>query len=253
MSTTSPKPGHDRLKFSNRRTECPACKACHGFAALEGDSDAGKCHACGTFIAPHRERNSGRTERLTRASTRSRSPVTISKPMPLRSTRKKHVASYRYESANGILLYVVERYEWTATYADGISKPDKSFYQWRPGPNGERVTGLGNVRRVLYELPSVLSAIRQGHRIWIVEGEKNADALNDIFRHETGAGDRATTPPGGSNGWRSEFRDSLRGADVIVWPDDDEPGRKLGQQIIGDLRGIARNLSLVTREVIDGI
>ncbi len=253
MSTISTEPGRDRLKFSNRRTECPACKARHGFATLEGDGDAGKCHACGLFMPPHSERDSWRTERFDRETVAQPSFHATPPPELVRSTRKERVASYPYVDENGILLYVIERNEWTEMYADGTNRRRKSFYQWRPGPNGERVNGLGDVRRVLYELPSVVAAVRQGCRIWIVEGEKCADALNDRFRHEMGVGDRATTAPGGSNGWQPAFSKSLRGADVIIWPDADDPGRKLGQQITIDLRGVARSLKLVTPGVLYGI
>ena len=51
----------------------------------------------------------------------------------------------------------------------------------------------------------------------IVEGEKCADALNDL-------GILATTAFGGSNGVGKTDFSPLRNRDVIIWPDNDEPG-----------------------------
>jgi len=55
--------------------------------------------------------------------------------------------------------------------------------------------------------------------VCLTEGEKCVQALESIGIH-------ATTNPGGSNGWRAEFADSLTGKHVWVMPDNDAPGAK---------------------------
>jgi len=56
----------------------------------------------------------------------------------------------------------------------------------------------------------------------LVEGEKCADALNDI-------GILATSAFGGCNGVGKTDFNPLRGRNVIIWPDNDEPGLKYAE------------------------
>lgn len=54
--------------------------------------------------------------------------------------------------------------------------------------------------------------------VWIVEGEKKAEAL--ISR-----GQVATTWPGGAKSWGKADYSSLKGRKIALWPDKDAPGR----------------------------
>ncbi len=45
MSGTS-----DRFQFSNKRIPCPSCGSKRSFSSVAGNSESGKCHACGIFI-----------------------------------------------------------------------------------------------------------------------------------------------------------------------------------------------------------
>jgi len=68
-------------------------------------------------------------------------------------------AMYPYIDEDGHTLFVVMRY------------PDKTFAQARPvGKLWE--WSLNGTRRVLFDLPRVLSAVREEREIWITEGEK---------------------------------------------------------------------------------
>jgi hypothetical protein len=78
---------------------------------------------------------------------------------------------------------------------------------------------MKGVRRVLYRLPEVLKAIELGQTIFIAEGEKAVDALVKL-------GLNATCSPMGAGKWCEEYLQHLAGADVIVLPDNDEPGEK---------------------------
>ena len=55
----------------------------------------------------------------------------------------------------------------------------------------------------------------------------------------------ATTNVGGAGKWRTEYSDSLRGKDVVILPDNDEPGRKHASQIARSLSGKARSVKVV--------
>ena len=111
----------------------------------------------------------------------------------------------------------------------------KDFLQRRPDTKkpGGWDWKLGDVRRVLYRLPDVLAAAAEERTIFLVEGEKDADAL-----HERGL--IATTNAGGADKWKAEFSVALTGAQVVLIPDNDEPGRKHVQRAGADLtnRGI---------------
>ncbi len=53
----------------------------------------------------------------------------------------------------------------------------KDFRQRRPDGRGDWTWKLGNTRRVLFRLPKVIEAVAAGRRVWIVEGEKDVEAL----------------------------------------------------------------------------
>jgi hypothetical protein len=115
---------------------------------------------------------------------------------------------YPYVDEQGQLLFEVVR------------KPGKKFLQRivdPTQPSGYRWNMRG-VRRVLYRLTDVITAVAEGREVWITEGEKDADALR--AEKET-----ATTSPGGAGKWRDEYTPFLRDATVTVWADTDDKGR----------------------------
>jgi AAA domain len=61
--------------------------------------------------------------------------------------------------------------------------------------------------------------------VWVAEGEKDVDALED-------AGVIATCNPGGAKKWRPEYTDTLAGAsEVVIVADRDEEGRLHAEQV----------------------
>ena len=132
------------------------------------------------------------------------------------------VAAYPYHDERGTLLYEVCRLH------------PKSFRQRRPDPDrpGAWLWKMSGIRRVVYRLPEVTSAVREERTIFIVEGEKAADCLRNI-------GFAATCSPGGANKWRPEYAATFAGADVVVLPDHDEPGRQHAQMVARSLLGIS--------------
>ena len=133
---------------------------------------------------------------------------------------------YNYHNRDGMLLFQVCR---TA---------DKSFFQRRPDGNSGFINGLGDVTPVLYRLPQLKEAVAEGKPIFITEGEKDADNL-------WGQGLAATTNPMGAGKWRDHFSDDLKGANVILLPDNDEPGRRHVQKIGESLKGKANSIKVL--------
>lgn len=128
-------------------------------------------------------------------------------------------AEYRYTDEDGNFLYAVAR---CSRKGDGCPQP---FAQWIPDSTkryGKKWGLPSTVRRVLYDLPRVIQAAREGRRIWILEGEKDVERMKADFPDEV-----ATTPMSGAgkNKWRREYTKHFAGAsEVIIVADCDEPG-----------------------------
>jgi hypothetical protein len=135
---------------------------------------------------------------------------------------RRLVATYDYTDEQGKLLYQTVRYE------------PKDFKQRRPDGAGGWIWNLKNTRLVLYRLPAVLKA----PVVFVVEGEKDADALTEL-------GVVATTSPLGAGKWRSQYSEVLRGKQVFIIPDADEKGRQHAQGALGSIRGVAAACKLV--------
>lgn len=133
-------------------------------------------------------------------------------------------ATYDYRDETGSLLYQVCRY------------PRKQFLQGRPNGAGGWVWNLKGVPRVLYRLAELLAA--PDATIYVAEGEKDADRL-------AREGLVATTNSGGAGKWRKEYAQALQGRDVVILPDNDDAGRKHGQQVARSLHGVARSVKVV--------
>jgi len=132
----------------------------------------------------------------------------------------KFVAKYEYRDADGTLLFEKVRY----TEPDG----KKTFRQRKPDGSGGWTYSLGDTPKVLYNLPAVLEAKANGEPIFLVEGEKDADALISM-------GACATTMPGGAGKWLDIHTEALAGAIVDVIVDNDEPGRRHAHLVAGIL------------------
>lgn len=141
-------------------------------------------------------------------------------------------ASYLYVDEGGSPLYEHLRFPGkrfrTRRYDPGSPDAKEDGYVWN----------LKDVRRVPYRLPELIAAVREGRRVYIVEGEKDADRIT----LETGR--TATTNPGGAGKWREEFNRFFYGARVIVIQDRDEAGRRHAARIVEDLQGIAAEVLL---------
>ena len=130
--------------------------------------------------------------------------------------------TYPYTDEAGELLYRVLRYS------------PKGFSQQRY-VKGEWVNGMGDVRRVLYQLPELLAA-GADTPVYVCEGEKDADALRRL-------GLVATTLLGGANKWRDEYTPFFAGRDVVLCGDNDDPGRAHVDMLRDRLAGVAASIT----------
>ena len=150
----------------------------------------------------------------------------------------RKVAEYLYRDETGRVLYGVARCE------------RKDFAQWRPAPDSragrrwklnEKRGGrlVATVRPVPYMLPQLLAGVQSGRRVYVVEGEKDANALAAL-------GEVATCGKGGcGEGWHADYTRFFQGADVIVVADRDVSGRKHAEAVVDALLPAAASLELV--------
>lgn len=194
--------------YSTRKQACP-CGQSKSYTPLTSHTSGGKCHSskCGQKFFP---------------------------PEPTPKTASNHEKQvYQYRDLKGKIVFETVRY-----YKNG----EKLFYQRRPKANGSYESSLGKganrVPLVLYNLPEITQAIAQKQGIFIVEGEKDVETLkrNGLV---------ATCNPMGAGKWRSEFNSSLRDANVIVLPDNDEAGKAHGDKIARELSDIAASVRIV--------
>jgi hypothetical protein len=121
---------------------------------------------------------------------------------------------------------------------------EKTYYwfKWNASKGkGKWEKGTGGETPPLYKLPQLLDAIKREETIHITEGEKCAEALMSL-------GFTATTSGGGAGNtsWLTPaFLEPLRGADVVLWPDCDEPGRRYVETFAKRLQGIAKTIRLI--------
>lgn len=130
------------------------------------------------------------------------------------------VATYKYCDEDGTLLFQKQR------FLDESGR--KTFRQRKPDGNGGWDYKLGDTPKVLYNLPAVRQAAISGQKVYLVEGEKDADVL-------IGLGYVATTMPGGAGKWLQIHTDALVGAKVEIIADNDEPGRQHAWKVVGVL------------------
>ena len=144
------------------------------------------------------------------------------------------VARYPYTDPDGGLLYEVVRLD------------PKDFRQRRPDGVGGWLWKMKGVERVLYRLPSVLAAIEAGAPVYVVEGEKAADALSSL-------GVAATCSPGGACKWRDSYATVLAGAGVVILPDNDEPGMAHAAQVAKSLRRLTSRAATLQVLALPGL
>jgi DNA primase len=153
------------------------------------------------------------------------------------------VAEFRYEDEAGDLLFVVERIEYlrgdgSRVLTDG--KVKKTFRQKRPDPTepDRWIYSTNTVRVVPYHLPGLIEALALGQTIFIVEGERKAEALSSWNVP-------ATCNAMGAGKWKAEHSAFLKDADVVLIPDADEAGFKHAHAVGAALNGIAKRVRVL--------
>lgn len=140
-------------------------------------------------------------------------------------------AVYDYTDAHGKLIFQVVRRR--------TPEGKKDFRQRRPDGAGGWIWTITDLKeKPIYNLPKVLEALMAENPVWVVEGEKDADALE-------ARGIVATCNSGGAGKWQRHHTDTLAKAKVIISPDMDGPGFRHAQFVRDELEGVAESVRVV--------
>jgi hypothetical protein len=133
-------------------------------------------------------------------------------------------ACYDYVDENGEVRYQVRRFE------------PKTFRQCRPDGKGGWLYNMQDVEALPYRLPDILA--RPDEPVFIVEGEKAADKVATM-------GLLATSSHGGAKKWQSVLNRWFEGRNVVILPDNDEPGHAHADLVAAELYGVAARIKRV--------
>ena len=142
------------------------------------------------------------------------------------AVKPRIVKTYDYIDEHGVVQFQVCRYE------------PKDFRQRRPDASKREGWNwsVKGARHVPYRLPQILA--KQNDVVFVVEGEKDADALAAI-------GLTATCNAGGANKWRNELTSFFKNRHVILLPDNDHAGRAHVAMIADKLQGLAASVRVL--------
>lgn len=120
-----------------------------------------------------------------------------------------NTTKYPYQTEEGVVLYYKER----------INYSDRTKRMYFLQPDGSK--GKGKCKHVLYNLPGV----KKAQQVFFVEGEKCADEVNRQGYVAT------TLDCGAQSKWDGSYNALLDGKEVIILPDNDEPGMEYAKMI----------------------
>jgi KaiC/GvpD/RAD55 family RecA-like ATPase len=176
---------------------------------------------------------SGDDWKLCRDYVRSRLGMEPFKPnghaKPAQTAKRTVVESFDYHDPQGAVVYQTQRVEFrnpVGSYVLKDGKHEKTFLLRRPDPDrpGEWISGPGcmaGVTRFPYRLPELLDALAHGRTVAIVEGEGKADLL-----WKWGISATCNSEGHGSvKNWADHAKYFKAGDQIIVLPDNDQPGR----------------------------
>jgi hypothetical protein len=157
-------------------------------------------------------------------------------PEPQEVTR----ATFVYEDENGNTLFAVGRIEYRNPDGSFVLKDGKrvkKFKQKRPNPDkpGGWIYNVKDVRTVPYRLPQLIEAIGSGYTVLIVEGEAKVDLLQKWNLS-------ATCSSQGAKHWTAAHSEFLRGAEIVIVPDNDTAGREHADVVGASLQGLAASV-----------
>ena len=119
-----------------------------------------------------------------------------------------------------------------------VGDTGKTYRLYKVDEHGRKQSTLSDARIVPYNLPALLDAKTAGRNIFLVEGEKAADAIKSI-------GMIATTAHTGAGSWPQAITEYFAGAQVIILPDNDVAGWGYAHKAATAILPIAKSVKVV--------
>ena len=136
---------------------------------------------------------------------------------------------YNYVDCNGSYVFTRIRFQGKE-FRYGILK-DERFNFGLGGKKRESVSAVyGDVKRLR-------KAVEKGERVFYCEGEKDVNTLKI-------QGLTAITC-GSADDWSKGCSQLFKDAEVVIFADNDEPGKKLSRKVRRDIKGIAKSVRIV--------
>lgn len=176
-----------------------------------------------------------------------------------RDSGRNIAAVYKYTDSKGNLLFEKVRFHpknfSQRRYIDGVvvwGLGEGRYYETYPGSKeysmksrrGADFRDFPETKPVLYNLPSVIEAVKKGETVYIVEGEKDADNLIKLGLTATTNFDGASKSLDKQK-WRDEYNEYLKGGHLVLLPDNDNPGRAHMLGICEKLKGMVKSIKIV--------
>ena len=159
--------------------------------------------------------------------------------IPINENGKNIKPDWTYQDENGNTISGIKKY---------IKDGEKQYARLHTLDSG--ITWnlkKGNAKDYLYKLPGII----ESSNIIIVEGEKCADAINQIIPNDKKKDYIATTNIGGAGRWKDDYNQWLIGKNVIIIPDNDSPGRDHANRIYGSLKSSGTESKVIELTDID--
>jgi len=153
-------------------------------------------------------------------------PLANIKPLP----KFEFEQEWLYQDEDRTTVFIKQRLK--------TAQGGKTYRLYKVDPDGRKHASLGDARIVPYNLPALLDAKTAGRNIFLVEGEKAADAITSI-------GMIATTAHTGAGSWPAAITEYFAGAQVIILPDNDVPGWQYAHKAATAILPIAKSVKVV--------
>ncbi len=147
--------------------------------------------------------------------------------MPKAEKIERRETVFDYTDQDGAIRYQVIRID---------DKNGKTYRQRRiDEATGQPMWGMAGVTALPYRLHELAASTQP---VFICEGEKAADAVARL-------GLIATTNHGGATKWWPPLTEHFRGRQVIILPDNDEPGERHARTVADSLTGTAKSIRIL--------
>lgn len=144
--------------------------------------------------------------------------------------KRKIEAVYNYVSCNGTYAFTKVRLEGKKILYGMLENEHFTYGLPRDTPRKSLKAIYGNIK-------ALNNAISEYRYIFIPEGEKDVDTLTE-------QGYTAFTY-GGVNDWQTDFVELVKGANVVIFADNDNPGITISNTILRDIQPVVKSAKII--------